>query len=178
MFIYIIIFVVFSIIIITLIEKHKQVTIDNLIIKISEATKEIDILLQKKIELLTKLSKIINKTTDKKILSDISKIKNKKLNMFELEEQLYVIKNEFDNYAEENNLILDEDNQILISKLERNDLELKALKLYYNKETNIYNVYIKKITYLLTRIRKKYKKKDLFNIKKEVEFEILKNDNR
>ena len=174
MYIYFFIFVIFSIIIITLVEKHKQVTIDNLIIKIDEATKEIDILLQKKIELLTKLSKSINKTTDKKILTDISKIKNKKLNIFELEEQLYTIKKEFDNYVEENNSTPKDDNQTLITKLERNDLELKALKLYYNKESYTYNTYIKKLTYLLAKIIKKYKKKNLFDIKKEVEFEILK----
>lgn len=178
MFTYIIIGIVFFIILIIIIENHKRLMLDNLTIKIDEATKEIEILLEKKTELLSKLSKIIGKLTDKKVLNEISRIKNKKLDMFELEKQLYDLKKELNNYTEDNNLVLKEEEQTLIKKLESNDLELKALKLYYNNEVEIYNTYIKKITYLIIKLIKKYKKIQLFTIEKEVEFEILKNDNR
>lgn len=178
MFIYIIIGIVFFIILILIIENHKSLILDNLIIKLNEATKDIEILLEKKTEILSKLSKKFSKEEDKKILTDISKIKNRKLNMFELEGQLYYLKKELDNYIEDNKLTLDETDQNLIKKFENNELELKSLIFYYNKEAELYNNYIKKIAYTLIKIIKKHNKKELFTIKKEVEFEILKNDNR
>lgn len=178
MFIYIIIGVVFFIILIAIIENHKQLTLDNFIIKINEATKDIEILLEKKIELLSKISKSINKNEEQKILSNISKIKNKKLDMFELENQLYNLKKELDNYIEDNNLTFEENIENLIKKLENTELELKSLKLYYNKEAEIYNNHIKKITYIFLKMIKKHNEKYLFSIQKEIEFEILKNDNR
>lgn len=178
MFIYIIIGVVFSIILITIIENHKKLILDNLIIKTNEATKDIEILLEKKTEILSKISKSVNNNEDKKILSNISKIKNKKLDMFELEKELYSLKKEFDNYIEDNSLTFDETVENLTKKLDNTELELKSLKLYYNKEAKIYNNYIKKITYIFLKTIKKHNPKDLFDIQKEIEFEILKNDNR
>lgn len=181
MFIYIIIASVFLIILFILIEREKCIQIDNLNIKIKEALLEIKILLEKKMDLLSKLSKKTNELCNTKAPNEISKIKNKKLEIFELEEKLYKLKAELIETIEDNNLEFKDEDKNLIKLLNNNDLEIKALKLYYNKEAYEYNSTITKFKYFITRLFKKCKKLETFVIKKEIEFEILKqteNDNR
>ena len=81
--------IVFIIFIIALSYYDQANTIDNIKIKIEEATKNISIAQEKEIEILTKIAKDIQKNHNKKALPTLSKIKNKSLNIFELDEELW-----------------------------------------------------------------------------------------
>ena len=76
---YIIIGIIFIILLIIILEKDKALYFDVINVKIEEATKDITILLEKKLELLTKISKSLNEDSDeaKNVITNISKIKNK-----------------------------------------------------------------------------------------------------
>ena len=83
---YVIIGIIFIILLIIILEKDKALYFDVINVKIEEATKDITILLEKKLELLTKISKSLNDDSDeaKNVITNISKIKNKKLTIIEL----------------------------------------------------------------------------------------------
>ena len=91
---YVIIGIIFIILLIIILEKDKALYFDVINVKIEEATKDITILLEKKLELLTKISKSLNDDSDeaKNVITNISKIKNKKLTIIELEKELYKLK--------------------------------------------------------------------------------------
>ena len=97
---YIIIGIIFIILLIIILEKDKALYFDVINVKIEEATKDITILLEKKLELLTKISKSLNEDSDeaKNVITNISKIKNKKLTIIELEKELYNTKLLLDKY--------------------------------------------------------------------------------
>ncbi|MDD6879046.1 MAG: hypothetical protein PUD59_02305 [bacterium] len=161
---------------IVLIFYDQKLLIDEYNIKITEAISSIDILHDKQIDLLTNISKIINKDLDKKILKNLSKIKNKKLDMFDLQSELHKLNVELKRYIEDNNYNFSKD-QDLKKDLDSNSIEIVALVNYYNELINDYNNTISKIKFLFIKMIKKLKKLDVFNIEKDIEFEILKNDN-
>ena len=103
---YVIIGIIFIILLIIILEKDKALYFDVINVKIEEATKDITILLEKKLELLTKISKSLNDDSDeaKNVITNISKIKNKKLTIIELEKELYNTKLLLDKYIENNNI--------------------------------------------------------------------------
>ena len=57
------------------------------------------------------------------------------------------------------------------------NLEINSIIDYYNLNSDLYNKTIKKTTYLFTRIIKRFVKKEKILVEKEVEFEILKQNN-
>jgi NADPH-dependent 7-cyano-7-deazaguanine reductase QueF-like protein len=57
-------------------------------------------------------------------------------------------------------------------------IEIKSLKLYYNKYAKKYNELISKFKYILLKIIRKEQKMELFEIPKEIEFEILKSNKK
>lgn len=178
---YVIIGIIFIILLIIILEKDKALYFDVINVKIEEATKDITILLEKKLELLTKISKSLNDDSDeaKNVITNISKIKNKKLTIIELEKELYNTKLLLDKYIENNNIKIEEaETQNMINLLNNNEIEIKALKLFYNKEVETFNNDIKKFKNLFIKAIKKYTKLEVFSFQKEVEFEILKNNKK
>ena len=143
-------------------------------IKIDEAMKNIEILQEKEIELLTKVSKKINEKSDEKILKNLPKTKNKELNTFELQKELALFNKEINDIIIEGSIKLSDEEKSLISLLRNNSIELEAIEQYYNEEAEKYNKTIKKIKYLFVRIIKRLRKKEIFNFEKTVDFEILK----
>ncbi len=159
--------------IIVLITLTKINTINNYNIKIKEAIKSIDILQEKELALFTKISKKVNPKLDEKILTNITKIKNKDLNMFERQEEFYSLHKEVKNLLTEGSIELEPAEKALFEKLKTNSIELSAVETYYNEQADAYNSYIKKFHNLLIKLFKRLKKVETFTFKKVVEFEIL-----
>lgn len=164
--------IVFIIFIIALSYYDQANTIDNIKIKIEEATKNISIAQEKEIEILTKIAKDIQKNHNKKALPTLSKIKNKSLNIFELDEELWKTNQTLKEFVEDNNISTYDG----MNELHTTLIEIKSLKLFFNQYSEKYNKLISKFKYILLKIIKKERKMELFQIQKEVEFEILKDN--
>lgn len=148
-------------------------------IRISEAENSIDILLQKKYQLLERSLKIIEDTDDKykeePILTNLVKIKNKKINNFELNKEL-------DKAIAEYRGCLDLDTKLLeISGISNINFELieienelNAAKKYYNEHIVSYNRLIRSIPSNLVAKLYHYTTKDFYSNEKIEIFEILK----
>lgn len=165
----------FILFLLTLVFLNQKNNITNYEIKIEEAIENINIGQEKQITLLTKISKKTNQECETKILSNLPKIKNKELNIFELEKELYKLNKELNEFIEENEKKIKDEEKKLLNLLKINSIELKSIEKYYNEQANKYNNTIKKFTYLFIKIITHLKKKELFIFEKEVEFEILKN---
>lgn len=145
------------------------------IIKINEATKNIDLLLEKKLNLLTKIKDRLKETIEENIMDRLPKIKNQSLDSFELDAEIELIEKELKDSLEYNKkIILDDETNIFLRNLERANIDLKATKNYYNDNCEIYNSIIGKFpTSIIAKI-KHYDLLDFYQNKKEEEFEILK----
>ena len=149
------------------------------IIKISEAENNIDILLEKKLDYITRFIPIIkeNSKEDCRQLDKVNLLKSKKLNNFELNHQL-------DKYQKELHEILDTDETLskleivinLYGEYEDNEDELEASKEYYNDNVTIYNKLIHCFPSNFVAMLFHYKHKDFYIDEKEEMFEILKDD--
>lgn len=150
-------------------------------IKISEAENNIDILLEKKLDYIARFIPIIkdNSKEDCRELDKVNLLKSKKLNNFELNQQL-------DKYKKELHEILDTDETLskveivttLYAEFEDNEEELEASKDYYNDNVTIYNKLVHCFPSNLIAILFHYKHKDFYIDEKEEMFEILKDDKR
>ena len=146
-------------------------------IKIEEASKSIELLQEETIKLLTKISKTINNQLDSKSFKSLTKIKNTSLNMLELDEYLKTLNNELKEAFEYNKIEVSKDDLELLNKYKNDKMEIEALKLYYNDNIDKLNKYLKSFKRIFIKFIKKYKKREKFNIVKEIEFEILKKKN-
>lgn len=168
------IIIIFIIFLVVLIYYDQTNTIDNMKIKLEEAKKSISIVQEKEIELLTKISKDFQKQYNKKAIPNLSKIKNKSLNIFELDKELELLNKTLKEFVEDNNINIYEKMNELHSTL----IELKSLKIFYNRYAEKYNKLVSKFQYIIFKLIKKERKIELFEIQKEIEFEILKKDTK
>ena len=151
-------------------EAFKYNKFEELIIRINEAEANIDSVLSKRFDLLNKSINIIKSETkvDKEVLGDIVKIRSRKLNNFDLDEQLTKAYQEFTYYT--NNYESLKQNEAF-TKIEIDLIESEssiiALKKYYNDVTVKYNDLIHKFPSSIIAKIKKYKEKNLFPEKKE-----------
>lgn len=114
----------------------------NYIVKINEAENNIDAILRKRYDLLNKAVGVINdflKIKDNKISPLISKLKAKKISNFELDRELYNGINEF--YLYRNNRELKETEGFIKidASLMESEIEIMALRKYYNDIITEYN---------------------------------------
>ena len=167
----IIIFIIYLLIILFL---KQSTTINDLKIRCDEATETIEILQEKQISAITKLSKPIQKQSDEKVLISLPKIKNKNLSIFELELEIVNLTSEINKIVDEENFDFNEEEKELFKLLNNNLLELKSLTKYFNEIAVTYNKKVKSIKYLMVKIIKKYNQFEFFDLTEEVEFEILK----
>lgn len=150
-----------------------------LLIKIHESLNNIDILFEKKYNLLERSVNII-KESDKKykdinILNNLVKKKSQKIDRFELNHELTVALREY--YS-----LLDLDKKLTENSALKNinedltdiDNDLNAAKKYYNDNIVLYNNLISSIPSNLVAMLFKYKKKDFFKEEKIETLEILK----
>lgn len=144
-------------------------------IKIDEANKNIDLLLEKKINILTKIKDKLKEHIEENFLEQLPKIKNQSLSSFELDVEIKKIQKELNEILEYNKkIILDDETNILLRNLEKTDIDLIACKNYYNDNCKIRNNIISKFPVNIIAKIKHYYTLEFYEIKKEEEFEILK----
>lgn len=138
----------------------------NYIIRVNEAEANIDTVLRKRFDLLNKSINIIKSNTDieGEVLESIVKLRSRKLSNFELDRQLYDAINEL-NFYKENFLSLTENEtfmKILVS-LDETEIEIAALRKYYNDIITDYNKLIRNFPSNVVGKFSKHKEKTYFD---------------
>ena len=176
-------FVILGIIILVLIFLMIEVSFYNKFqmvrIRISEAENNIDILLQKKFQLLERAIKIIedfdSKYQEEEISTKLVKIKNKKVNNFELNKELEKMIAEYKSLLDLDSKVSEISSIININfELVEIDNELNAAKKYYNEHIVSYNKLIRSIPSNIVAKIYHYTVKDFYSDEKIEIFEILK----
>ncbi len=150
-----------------------------LILKMDEAENNIEILLEKRLELFKRSIPIIKesqkKYKDSNILNDVFKLQQTKVNNFELNDNLNTLKKEFTELIELNKDLSELDKLSKI-RFEMTDVEndLFASIKYYNKNAKLYNDLINRFPSNIIGNISKYKDKTLYSEVKEELFEIMK----
>ena len=147
------------------------------IIKIDEAENNIDMLLQKKLDLMKKCQPIVKKNLkDVEFMDDIESIIANKMDHFSLHDYLKRNYNELFKILDDNEKLYKKKNLIsVIEDINENELELVAAIKFYNDNVVIYNQLIMTFPSNILKIFLGYKKKDFYNNEKREIFEILKN---
>lgn len=168
-----IIVLVTSILLIIVIYKEK---FELYSIKIDEAENNVDMLLQKKIDLLNKTIPIMNKSLkNADFLSEVKGIKVKNFSHFELFDLLRKFYNELFNTLEENEKILKNKKlAAILDELNSNEEELLAAIKFYNDSVVYYNELINKFPSNIIRLLFGYKEKKFYKNEKSEKFAILK----
>lgn len=146
-------------------------------IKISEAENNIDILLEKKIDYISRFIPLIkeNSKEDCKLLEKINLLKNKSYNNFELNKELSDYNKELREILDTNEKLLKLDNiNNLYQEYLDNEEDLEASKEYYNDNVSEYNKLVHLFPSNIVGILFKFKHKDFYIDEKEEIFEILK----
>lgn len=148
-------------------------------IKISEAFNNIDILFEKKLNLLERCVTIVKdsnkKYKDEMLLDNLVKIKNQKINRFDLNKELTLALREY--YS-----LLDLDKKLseiqalknINDDLDDIDNDLNAAKKYYNDNIVLYNNLVRCFPSNIVAKIFHYKKEDFFKEEKIETLEILK----
>lgn len=148
-------------------------------IKISEALNNMDILFEKKFNLLERCASIIKENNKKYkedlILDNLVKIKNQKINRFELNKELTIALRDYHS-------LLDLDKKLASIESLKNinqdlidiDNDLNASKKYYNDNIVLYNNLVKCFPSSIVAMIFKYKKEEFFKEEKIETLEILK----
>lgn len=135
-------------------------------IKINEAEANIDTILRKRFDLLSKSISIIKANTDieKEIMPLIVKLRSKKISNFDLDRQLYTAINELNYYKEAYPGLNDIDafSKIII-ELENSEIDITALRKYYNDTITEYNKMIKKLPSNILGFILNYKEKTYYD---------------
>ena len=138
------------------------------IIRINEAEKNIESVLNKRFDYLNKGNDVIKDeiNSEEDALNTISNIRSQNLNNFELDKKLYNAIEEFYECSEEYiDLKSNQDYTNIEICIIESESEILALKEYYNDIIKKYNALIEKIPYSLFSKIKKYTEKELFEIK-------------
>lgn len=171
----IILFIMFEI------SKYNKFQILN--IKISEAYNNMDILFEKKFNLLERAISIIKENNkqykEELLLDNLVKIKNQKIDRFELNRELTLA---FRDYKG----ILDLDKKLaglealksINEELVNIDTDLNASKKYYNDNIVLYNNLVRCFPSNIVAMIYKYKKLEFFKEEKIETLEILKDKNK
>lgn len=136
------------------------------IIRINEAEANIDTVLRKRFDLLNKSINTIKANTDVEgeVLEIIVKLRSRKLSNFELDRQLYDAINEL-NYYKENYLNLKENENFMkiVVSLDETEIEIAALRKYYNDIITDYNKLIRTFPSNIVGKFSKHKEKTYFD---------------
>ena len=167
--------VILILVIIALILKSKADKIKDIVIKITEAEENINLLLNKKLELVININNYIEEKAEEEIVDDIGTMVNKELDSYE---QNTMLNNCYDKILElidyNNTIILDDDEYKDVKKLKEVATNLVGVENYFNDNATLLNDYIRKFPANIVSKSKKIKKKELYINEKSEIFEILK----
>lgn len=159
-----IIFIVICVIFIWYITTYNR--FQEYIIRINEVESNIDSVLRKRFDLLNKSIGIIKSVTDeeKEVLSIIENLRTQKLSNFDLDRQLYNAINEFYIYKEQLKELKNNENFTKIDlNLNETEIEISALRKYYNDIITDYNKFVKTIPSIIIAKICRYKIKTYFD---------------
>lgn len=146
-------------------------------IKIDEAENNIELLLDKKLALFTRIVSVLEKTAKKSDFAffDINQLKSKKLNHFEMRDALSQKHRELNEILDQDPKLNDNESlQKLLDDLTDIETDLDAAIRYYNDNVVLYNKLIRCFPSNLLGIILRYKRKEFYQEEKEEIFEILK----
>lgn len=176
-------YVVFGIVVLILLFTILEVVFYNnfqiAIIRISEAENNIDILLQKKLVLLERVIKVIEESDEKykeeQVLINVIKLKNRKVNNFELNRELDKALAEYKGLIDLDSKLGEIESLMNINyDLTDVDNDLIAAKKYYNDTIISYNKLIRCFPSNIVGSLCRYKRKEFHSEEREEVYEILK----
>ncbi len=146
------------------------------IIKMEEAENNIDLFLQKKIDLLSRMRPLIMKELKlKEFLEEIEDMKEKELNHFQMNDLLRNYYNELFSVLDDNEkLFKSEAITEIINEVNYNEEDLVASIKFYNDTVVIYNQLIVSFPSNIIRLFFHYKKREFYSHEKREIYEILK----
>lgn len=145
------------------------------IIKIEEAENNIDVLLDKKVELLDRTRPIIKKEIKlKEFLEDIEFLKDSKINHFEMNSNLKNCHNELLKTIDDNEKLLKSESLMsIIDEINANEDAILGSIKFYNDSVVIFNQLVKSFPACIVAFIFRYKRKDFYSNEKREMFEIL-----
>lgn len=176
---YIIVGLAGAILIFVMIEINYYNKFQILKIKISEAYNSLDILFEKKVNLLERATNIIKENNDKykedMLLDNLTKIKSKNIDRFELNHELTLAFRDYKGLLDLDQKLANLDSLKGINEeLDSIDTDIEASKKYYNDNVVLFNNLVKCFPSNVLAVIKKYKKEDFFKEEKIETLEILK----
>lgn len=161
--------------VIILIIKLKSDKLNVYSIKIEEALEEVQILLEKKLSLLSDLQKNFSEEANDVEFNFLCNMEDVDDDEFKLNTILNKAYKELKDYLDDKRSYIPSDEiKVLLDDLYQIDIECTATKNYYNDNAIILNNKINKFPNNLIAKIKKISKKELYNDPIEEEFEILK----
>ena len=136
------------------------------VIRINEAETNIDSVLRKRFDLLNKSTEIIKAVTktDEDVLSQVEKLKSKKLSNFELDRKLYDCIKELNKYKELYPKLKSNESFLKIDvDLNESEAEITAFRKYYNDIITDYNKMVKSFPSNIVALFFKFKSKLYFD---------------
>lgn len=176
---YIIVGLAGAILIFVMIEINYYNKFQILKIKISEAYNSLDILFEKKVNLLERATNIIKENNDKykedMLLDNLTKIKSKNIDRFELNHELTLAFRDYKGLLDLDQKLANLDSLKGINEeLDSIDTDIEASKKYYNDNVVLFNNLVKCFPSNVLAVIKKYKKENFFKEEKIETLEILK----
>lgn len=135
------------------------------IIRISEVESNIDSTLKKRFDYLNKANDIIKDeiSSEDDVLKTLVNIRSLNLNNFDLDNKIYTIIEEYYDYSDEYmDLKNNQDYNDITNNILDSEIEISAMKDYYNDIVKKYNNLIEKFPYKIYAKIKKYEVKELF----------------
>jgi LemA protein len=145
------------------------------IIKIIEAENNIDILFDKKKELLERTRAIIKKELKlKEFLEDIEYLNETTINHFEMNNSLKSLHNELNKTLDENEKLYKSEALLsIVEEINSNEEAILGSTKFYNDNVVIFNQLVGSFPSSLVALLWRYKKKEFYNNEKKEMYEIL-----
>lgn len=145
------------------------------IIKIDEAENNIDILFEKKIQLLERTRPIIKKELKlKEFMEDIEFLNESQINHFEMNNSLKNLHNELNSVLDENEKLFKSEALVsIIDELNSNEEAILGSTKFYNDNVVIFNQLVGSFPSNLVALLWRYKRKEFYNNEKKEMYEIL-----
>ena len=138
-------------------------------LKVEEADNNIELILEKKIEILLKIAKIIDKDMEK----ELEEFKKKEISKHQCYIELSSLGNKLLKEADAEEYESNKKLNNLIGRFDDNECDLKGSLKYYNDNAVEINNYIHKFPSNIVSLFSHFKELDIYKIKKRESFAIL-----
>ena len=138
-------------------------------LKIEEADNNIELILEKKIEILLKIAKIIDKDMEK----ELEEFKKKEISKHQCYVELSSLGNKLLKEADAEEYESNKKLNNLIGRFDDNECDLKGVLKYYNDNAVEINNYIHKFPSNIVSLFSHFKELDIYKIEKRESFAIL-----